>query len=227
MICDNCGYENNPDDALTCSLCGKVFRKEVREDKEERKIHEFKKRPRRIYWDRTKKFELGGLIFITIFCITLAIITGIKWEPIGIKEVIQFILVVGTTGLLIWYWLKESPEEREDSLRKEQEMGADPLGIKRISKIGELAKEIKKSKGKDRKEYIIILCALIIAIIIGVILAPIIGLEKAFDWKTTEYTRPYSDFFWAMILMFWIWIGILWILSKIGVIRQKPDEKEE
>jgi rubredoxin len=32
MICNNCGYENNPDDALSCNLCGKVFRKEEVKD---------------------------------------------------------------------------------------------------------------------------------------------------------------------------------------------------
>ena len=38
MICDNCGYENK-DDALSCNLCGKVFRKEVRKMKKETKIN--------------------------------------------------------------------------------------------------------------------------------------------------------------------------------------------
>lgn len=45
MICDNCGYEKNPDDALSCSLCGKVFRKEKIEDRDKEKFVKKSKEP--------------------------------------------------------------------------------------------------------------------------------------------------------------------------------------
>jgi hypothetical protein len=54
MECSKCGYDN-PEDALACGLCGKVFRKEVREDKEKEHDKQPMSKKERFYAEMKKK----------------------------------------------------------------------------------------------------------------------------------------------------------------------------
>lgn len=50
MVCSNCGYENNLDDALSCSRCGKSFREEKMEDKGETSFPKKEEKKENIKW---------------------------------------------------------------------------------------------------------------------------------------------------------------------------------
>lgn len=101
MICSNCGYENNTDDALSCNLCGKVFRKEQKKDEE---VRETNKQPesklKKFYgemkkgWIRDSKLDPGGTGIIGLGNTIINLIKLIK-ESKG-NEKIQHILLIPT-----------------------------------------------------------------------------------------------------------------------------------
>lgn len=207
MICDNCGYEKNPDDALSCNLCGKVLRKEIREDrKDERKTYEFEKKKPRIYCGSGKRLEgcfLIVCILMIIFWITVSII---KQEPISFKDV--FWITVGTIFLClgIWGWLTQTQEEREKELIEEKKTYKDPTGVINLEKG--ICRIIKSCKDKEtKKEWIFVLLGIVIVVMITFI------LDDKFDLDIKEslqdfggrkhYTRTHTTLsFWLLLVVF-------------------------
>ena len=214
MICDNCGYENK-DDALSCNLCGKVFRKEVRED-EKGDENKFEGK-NRIYWDRNKKNNIIGLIFIMVFIMPVVIIMAIAQTQKTFWDMFVVIsFIVGFIGVCIWVCLTETQEDK----KREKEKVLHPFK----STI-----ETLKSKGREKREAIVIICSFIIAWIIYDMM-----LTKRFSGlkKTLHVPGGYSPYegfliilisFFVFVLLSKIYDGISWLFNKI---KQDKGVKE-
>jgi len=202
MICSNCGYENNTDDALSCNLCGKVFRKELREEekKEEGNRYKFGKKPR-FYWGSGKKIELVALVLCTImalFWLTVGIIDWIKGETPTFKDVFWGIIVIIFFVITIWGWLTQTQEEREEELRKERERGL--LGIRGITRVVKDIQLTIKTK-EDRKAWIFILFGIIIVSIITLVLDEKFDLGIKDSFGSERYIDTYTFGYWVMLVV--------------------------